>query len=539
MILLDDEHKQIFTEQVNDHVEKLNGLMSLVAGESIEESEIEKAALATKLLEGSTRMLGIDDWSESLKQLRQLVRGSSRSGVCWNEQLSQVVSEFLEIEEQAVAEILTGSIETIDWGRKFAGVNQEIEVLLGSLSSEAKEGGLRPESPDSVYIEEPVDRVDDQSDGFTTLDKLIGSLYRVKDQFREYLEGQSKKESVVKDLELSFGECEFYIGLLGSILNRLGDSRQLFRAKVSSSTALEGVRDFFNLHGGVRGWNAELQTRSDDFSLEQEAASALATLLESCLFDVCRMYERKEDFSLEVTVDVKDVGSYLFAKVIDNGPNFLCDSKIDCDDTVAFYPGLLHVRSLLEERGGLLWVEPNKGKSARFQFTLPHSSVVTDYHITEFSGKELAVPCYAIERIIEIKNQVIVEENSARYIQTEMARIPVYYLNEMTAEEVTSESDGDRIVIVGLAEKRVGLIANGPGRRVQGVLDQCTEGCWASLTRHYLHLGEHEFPVLDIKLVLNSVSGLHGLESALDEPGSYAVGEEVGKRIEEIPVPRV
>ncbi len=513
--------------------------MELVSGASIGASDIEKVALATKLLEGSTSLLGIDDWSNSLKLLRHLIKGASRAGVCWDEQLSQVVSEFLEIEELSVTEILAGNAEATDWEKLFGGISNEIKVLQESLSSETGDGQPREGAADSVYIEDTGIPFDDRPDGFSTLDKLIGSLYRVKDQFKEYLEDQSQKESVVKDLELSFGESEFYIGLLGSILNRLGDSRLSFRSKVSSATVLEGIRDFFDLHGGIRKWNAELDARSDEFSLEQESASALAVIVESCLFDICRMYEHKKDLSLSVTVEVKDEGSYLFARVADNGPNFLCDSKIDNDDTVAFYPGLLNIRSLLDTHGGLLWVEPAMGKTARFQFTLPHTSVVTDYHIAEFSGKELAVPYYAIEGIVEINTLEIAEENGERYARSGEARIPVYYLNEVISEEVTPEKVGDRIMIIGLAEKRVGLIINGPGRRIQGVSDQCTEGCWASLTRHYLHLGENEFPVLDIKLILGVVSGLYGFESAFDEPGSFAVGEEAGKRIEENPVPRV
>jgi hypothetical protein len=538
LILLNAEHTQVFTEQVNDHIEKLNVLMGLAAGAEITENGMMKAALATKLLEGSTGMLGIGEWSAALGRLRDLIETAARSGAHWDEQLSQLVSEFLEAEELAVSELLTGNAD-IDWSAAFGGLTREMEFLLEQLSERGASSEPRVAESDTVTLDVPEGSGSGGSDGFTTLDKLMGTLYRVKDQFREYLEGQSPKESVIADLELSFGESEFYINLIGNILNRLGDSRKPFTAKVSSDTALEGVDDFFSLHGGIRNWNAKLRTRSDEFSLERGAATALAVILESCLFDTCRMYEEQKSLALDVEVSVKDEGTYLTAEITDNGPNFLCDSEIDCDDTVAFYPGLLRVRSLLERCGGILWVEPDSARGARFRFTLPHSSIETDYHIFDFSGLECAVPRHSVVDIVERGARSIREENGERYDVSGSARVPVYSMEELTMEGASHERSGDRIVVLGYAEKRVELVANGPGRRVRGVLDQCTDGNWKALSRRLLHLGEREYPVLDVGCVLQEVDKLKGLEGVHDEPGSIAAGEEVGFAFEEIPVPRV
>ncbi|MCK4235931.1 MAG: hypothetical protein KAX38_02350, partial [Candidatus Krumholzibacteria bacterium] len=366
MVLLNEENKRLFSEQVNDHIEKLNDLMGLTSGEAIEEHKIQKTCLATKLLEGSTRMLCLEGWSGTLGMLRELLERSSSMRRCWDEHLSQAVSEVVETEEQVLAEILTGEIEGIKT-ETFEGLQKEMEVLLREYFERTGDE-VSSEQVASVFIEPDDAAFNEQSEGFSTLDRLIGSLYRVKDQFGEYLEDQNRGEGMVRELEHAFGESEFYIGLLGGILNKLGDGKKPFLSKVSSSTTLGGVRDFFDLHGRVRKWKAELNTRSDDFSLERESASALAQVLESCLFDICRMYEGRNSFNLIVNVDVTNEGSYLIAKVKDNGPDFLCDSEIDRDDAVAFYKGLLGIRSLLESWGGLLWVEPDRGRSARFQF---------------------------------------------------------------------------------------------------------------------------------------------------------------------------
>ena len=103
---LSENNKLLFNEQVKDHIDKLNGLMTLASGMAIEAGSIRKACLATKLLEGSTSMLGIEPWSGTLTMFRELLDKSSRSNRCWDEQLSQIVSEVLETEEQVIMEIM-------------------------------------------------------------------------------------------------------------------------------------------------------------------------------------------------------------------------------------------------------------------------------------------------------------------------------------------------------------------------------------------------------------------------------------------------
>jgi len=537
LIQLNEVNKRLFGEQVNDHIEKLNNLMGLATGEAIDEQCIQKACLASKLLGGSARMLGLEDWSSTLAKFRDLLEKSIVSRKCWDEQLAQVVSEILETEEQVVAEILTGEVDGINQSEIFEGLQREIEVLLRESVESAPDEMLSDQAIQECA--EPCEEYDEQSEGFSTLDRLIGSLYRVKDQFREYLEEQNRSEDMVRDLEHAFGESEFYIGLLGGILDKLGESGKRFHSKVSSNTALDGVRDFFDLHSRVRGWNAKLNTRSDNFSLEREAASALALVLEGCLFDVCRMYEERKDFNLVVDVDVTNEGSYLFAKITDNGPDFLCDSEIDRDDTVAFYKGLLDTRSLLEKWGGLIWVEPDQGKSIRFQFTLPHTTMKTDYHTFTASGNNLAVPYHCIEGLLHLDGREVLYDGNGRYIMVSGTRILVYHVDELAAGEVGPMGDSDYVIILGMAEKRAGIFSDGPGSKVEGILEQLTEGNWASLSRYYLHQGEDEYPVLDVQSVLERINYMQGLEGTLRESGSFASGKDKGGSCQELKDPRV
>ena len=541
---LSQSNKQLFNEQVRDHVEKLNGLMTLTSGKAIGADSIRKACLATKLLEGSTSMLGIDEWSGTLTMLRELLDTSSRSSRCWDEQLSQIVSEVLETEEQVIAEILEKNADEIDFSASFGGLQREMEFLIGEcqkelppegehpgidLAGEGAEGGeVCDKSLGGYYIE-----------SFSTLDRLIDSLNGVRDRFSAYLEDPERRSDIVKNLELAFGESEFFIDLIGDILSRLGDVDRRFLSKVSCDTVLDGVKDFFYLHKKIKGWNAEFDSRADDFSLDRDAASALAIILEGCLFDVCKLSGTNQETELAAHVDIKSMGSYLSAKIVDNYSNYLCDSELDMDDVVAFYPSLSNIRRILERWGGLLWVEPDTHSGERFRFTLPITSQKIGYLTFPGSGRRMAVPCHSMECVLSSAEAPVREDSRGKHLMISGTRIPVYGLEELAPEEIEMESEHEFVMIVGVAEKRAGIYIDAEGKRVEGIIDQVTEGEWSPLTKEVLNIGEDEYPILDVLLVLKRIGFLQGFDDNLEEAGSYVADEEVVEETKEATVPRV
>ena len=534
---LGSDNKRLFEKQVADHIEKLNNLLMLASGQQMDERTIGKVSLASRLLEGSTRMLGLSHWSKTIGAFGLFLEEAVQSRGCWDEQLSQIVSEMFEAEEMVLSEMRSGCFEAAHHPDLFEGLQRELDALKFEY-----DGGSPADGPDigreQVSLS-PGGDVVRHGEGFSVIDRLVGSLYQVKDQFREYIEDENKNAKTVRDLELAFGESEFYIGLLGGILHRLGDNRKPFLSKVASTTAMDGVSDFFNLHGKVRKWNAKLDTLSDDFPLEREAASTLAVLLENCVFDICRMHEDRTEFKLSINVEISNEGSFLMAKISDNGPDFLCDSEIDREDAFAYYPGLLSVRRVLNRCGGLLWVEPDRGRKGRLHFTLPHTTVTTVYRILTVSGTSCAVPAHAVDRIVPYSTLDITGDFPHRQVTLYDMKVPVFGMHELAPEKIDAECELSYIAVIGNAEKRVGIVSEGPGRSTEGVLEQLTEGSWASLIRQYLHHGEEEYPVLDVGLVLRKINYLQGFEGAPEESGSFVGEDELENSYEEKTVPRV
>ena len=536
MLILKEENRRLFGEQVNDHIEKLNDLMSLTSGALFNESAIRRACLATRLLEGSTRMLGLDGWSSTLRMFRELLEKSAGSGRCWDEQLSQIVSEVLETEEQMVAEILAGELEEIGRSDTFAGLQREIDCIAGEAFNAEVAPISLPKAAPVADVEE--DHALELSERLSTLTRLIDSLVRVRDMFHEFLDKPTRGEKVVRELEIAFGESEFFMGILGDTFRRLGKNSKPFVTKIPCGAVLEGVKDFFSTCAKLKRWNASLATRCTDCTLDRDIASSLAVILDGCLYDICRRYEVRDEVSLTIGVDIKGEGSYIVAKVQDNAPDYWRDTEIDREDVSAFYQCLRDVRNRLESCGSLLWVEPSGENEGRFKFTLPRTRFMTDYHIVSASGKRCAVPCHCIDSLLGRDSAEKLRDSSGLYVIASGQRVPVYGIDELAVgEEMNASRPHDHILVVGYGEHRIGILIEGIGRRIEGVADQLTEGSWAELAKSVLNIGDEEFPVIDVRSVLQVVSSIRGTEGGPEEPGSY-VDEGMGRQ-QEATVPRV
>jgi len=113
---------------------------------------------------------------------------------------------------------------------------------------------------------------------------------------------------MVRDLEVAFGESEFFMGLVAESLRRLGRYERPFTARISCGIVLDGLKDFFDTSRQLRRWNARLATRCGDFALDREMASALAA-------DAQRLHIRhlpairvRDDLSLTIGVDIRCEG---------------------------------------------------------------------------------------------------------------------------------------------------------------------------------------------------------------------------------------
>jgi signal transduction histidine kinase len=90
----------------------------------------------------------------------------------------------------------------------------------------------------------------------------------------------------------------------------------------------------------------------------------------------------------EITIEVEDRESHYYFSVADNGPGiepefhqkiFVIFQTLQARDVVeSTGVGLAIVKKIVEEQGGRVWIESEKGKGAKFCFTLPKQDVQQD-----------------------------------------------------------------------------------------------------------------------------------------------------------------
>ncbi len=535
--MLTNENRQLFAEQIGDHIEKLNNLMVNAAGESVDEAIIQRTCLATRLLEGSTNMLGFDTWSRTLGVFRKLLEQALSAGKKWDEQLSQIVSEILEAEEQVSVEITAGEDCEQVVAAAFDSLQREAEALIGESIHEEEPGACSLQF--EPLHDEPATSPAAHREGSTILDTLIESLFAAREVLETCVKGRDRSDRTIEDLARAIGESEFLFAIVRDIVSHVAANRRTFISRVAGDTVLEGLRDFFDVHVRLRGWRAELDIQGDKMMLDGELARALTVILECCVFDVCSMYESREEFMLKMRIHIVNCGSFLEVHIFDNGPDFLSDTEVESYDAAAFYKGLISARAIFKQWGGLLWVEPDTVEGERFRFTLPCSRSANTYRILEASGIKLVVPSHNIDGVITPGPDGIMHHNGDRYIKYGARLTPLYRIDELADGRVDAHADGDRIAVVGLAEKRIGIFVEGDGTTVEGIAEQVTEGEWANLSSRQFHMGEQEYPVLDMHLVLERMYYLKQLDRVPETSGSLPMREEVDNIDEETVVPRV
>lgn len=524
MLSISQENMRLFGKQVEDHIEKLNMLIGVKAGNTLGGEVVQKTVLATKLMEGSARMIGMTEWGAVLSLFRELMENCVKSERIWDDQLSQVVLDMLESEERVVANLYQGDSSQITAGCNFSSLGKEIEFILNEgerLTQGGDNNKEESEQNEEVFINEnnqkPGPPVNDRT--YSIMDGLTKSVNSIQDHLSDYLVKSTMREEIVKRLEADFGECEFFVSLISNIVTELGEDGKQFCSRVSSKVVSDGLNDFFAFYQQAEGWKAELKVSSDDFYMDRKLASHLVFILGKCVYGICSRYKNDSELKLSVEVETESKDYYLVVNVKDNAPDFLSDSELDREDAVAFYKGLLEVKNLLEKIGGLLWVEPDGGERARFRFTHLMTRREGEYCIINASGKEVAILSCNVADILDIDQNQIGGDQAEKYVVVNGTKLPFYSLEELASEKFGSGSTCDKLVVTGLAERRIGILCGGEIKRDICLEEQLIMEDWCDIADQILHVGEREIPVLDAGKILTRADGLRSLGDELKEVG--------------------
>ncbi|GAB4117796.1 MAG: chemotaxis protein CheA [Fimbriimonadaceae bacterium] len=125
--------------------------------------------------------------------------------------------------------------------------------------------------------------------------------------------------------------------------------------------------------------------------------------------------------------------------------------------------GMDIVRSNLQRLGGLIDLETEVGKGTRFVLRLPLTLAIIRGLLTKVGEQVIVLPLGSVVETLLVETESIQSVNRNEVIVLRGQTLPLVRLNDMFAIQSREDSteDGQYVVVVGLAERRIGLAVDG------------------------------------------------------------------------------
>lgn len=125
--------------------------------------------------------------------------------------------------------------------------------------------------------------------------------------------------------------------------------------------------------------------------------------------------------------------------------------------------GMDIVRSNLQRLGGLIDLETEVGKGSRFVLRLPLTLAIIRGLLTKVGEQVIVLPLGSVVETLLVETESIQSVNRNEVIVLRGQTLPLVRLNDMFAIQSREDSteDGQYVVVVGLAERRIGLAVDG------------------------------------------------------------------------------
>jgi len=201
----------------------------------------------------------------------------------------------------------------------------------------------------------------------------------------------------------------------------------------------------------------------------------------------------------------------------DNGTEFLNDSKFDKPDPASFYYSLREVRAILERFDGLLWVEPSFGQDGRFRFAVPVTDSQLELVVFRANGHRFAIRSSVVDSTVRLERSWMQEANRDRVLDIDGMSVPVFSMAELIDSQMSEDESEDRVVILGLADRRIGILMRGEIEHISVNPIQISSNENGLIVRGILNIDDDEIPVLDTVDLMNRSEYLRRYEMSLED----------------------
>jgi two-component system chemotaxis sensor kinase CheA len=148
-----------------------------------------------------------------------------------------------------------------------------------------------------------------------------------------------------------------------------------------------------------------------------------------------------------------DIQQFIFA------PGFSTAKKIS--DVSGRGVGMDVVRTNIEKLGGIIEIESEKGKGTKIDVKLPLTLAIIQGLMVKSGEDILIIPLASVLETVKISKEDIYYVNKQEVIKLRDAVLPIVDLNSVLGlPDDTQKEKKKYVVVVGLAEKRLGLIVS-------------------------------------------------------------------------------
>lgn len=526
----------LFIDQIRQHANALTDVLCDGRnGEQEADDLMEKCIRSTRMLAGSTLIMGLGVWHQCLNAFEQLLSRYRDVPLAWDEKIAQVVSEMIEKEELLFSAQDAGGI--VDLGcivtnEEIQALVEEINVLLdaepaaGSRNEVAsRDSGHKARSqhqedtpadsadPLALLKETPVvtpenlersaaatgtntSVVDTQSPLAITrvsLERAVASLNKALS--RSGWVGGAVDNVKIHDIHRNLCLIDFYARSMNEIIG-LQEQQEDEAILTSLEPIQSALEDYVNFLCMGLGRKVTVDFRGMKHNIDASLLFDVGRVLQYMIRDV---FLRCDDSELSIQIEVVEKNGALWWEVKDDGNSFIKDSKFDCDEFLAFYPSLKQVRKTLEGFNSILWVEPDDDRQTRFVFTTRVSENHKKFVIWGEGENCFGALSTQFCSVLSAEDVLLGSDSRGEHLIINDRKVPLIRLQLMYSD---APEAGDKIAIIGSLEHKVAIYVDGDGRVEEGIWHRDAVSKWKGLPRGVAELDEVKIPIIEANELL-------------------------------------
>jgi len=451
-------------------------------------------------MKGASSFLGFDKMSGVTHHAEEILNKLRKNEMTVTAEIMDILLEFVDITKQILNDIKEGSDST------------EIDDIVKrlKLANEGKLGGAASggEAPKAAAPQKNVEQVKKAAMSIEqTIRVDVSRLDSLMNLVGELVLSRNRIGQISGDLEKKF-EGEFLIEQLMETTSQIGLITTELQLAVMKTRMVPIGKVFNKFPRMVRDLCREMGKDIDlvisgeetelDKSVVEEIGDPLIHMIRNAVDHGCETPEARRKVGKtdngtvnlsayhegnHIVVEIKDDGKgmdpeALKRKAIEKGvitadeaknmdpetafalvfkPGFSTAAKIT--DVSGRGVGMDVVKTNIEKLNGIINIESELGKGTRFRLKLPLTLAIIQALLVDVSGEIFAIPLVSVIETVRINEQEIHSFEGREVLKLRDSVLSLLRLDEIY-ELQESLDDDIYVVVVGLAEKRLGFIVN-------------------------------------------------------------------------------